>query len=406
VADFVSRSAQPSHAIPSAQLHGNPIKWDRIKRFTRVPHPRKPRRTSGTTSIGMRVPLNLHLNSVRPTESVNEKVLFLTKSYLDWNIATWNPLGFAKHLPRRRAREQTNLDEKGVSRLFNKCFYDAIPLLLTNRTSEAFERLSLACSLASHCLQRSPYWIFLRLLRLYSYPLWGRFPDVRRQIIAFLHALASRTLQEGHPLLPLLQLWAQEDIEHDPGPVASLLRLSSDMFGPASGLDPEEWAWIQDEICSLSYQRKEFHDALRIAKRLAEDPNVPLGVHIASLQMIARFHLQHGDIDSAKPILLRTLTLCAECSDEFERSRFLQQTFSDLGYIYHVRQDRGRSLKYYHQALERATRVKNTANMSSLRCRVETLTAEYEKSRDSSYVPTETQHAASWALWAFCRPYS
>jgi hypothetical protein len=350
--------------------------------------------------------LNLHLNSIRPTVKIDEKILFLTKSYLDWNIATWSPLGFAKRSPLQGACEQEARSEEGISRLFNKCFYDAIPLLLTNRTSEAFKSISLACSLAAYCLQRSPYWIFLRLLRLYSYPLWGRFPDVRGQVVAFLQALASRTLPKGHPLLPLLQIWAQGEIEAESGRIASLLRLSADMFGPASGLDAEEWAWIQDEICSLSYQRKEFHDALRIAQRLAQDLNIPRGVHITAQQMIARFHLQHGDVDLAESILLSTLTTCAECDTDDEEARFLQQSFSDLGYICHVKQDRHQSSLYYQHALEKALQVQNTANTSSVRCRIDTLTAQYEQSRDSNYVPTDEQQESSWALWAFCRPYS
>ena len=357
-------------------------------------------------AIGERIDLNLYLNRIRPAIDLNEKTLFLAKSYLDWNIATWTPLGVAKPSSHHENRGQHFSDEEGISHLFNKCFYDAIPLLLTSRMTDAFERISLACSLASHCLQRSPYRIYLRLLRLYSYPLWGHFKPIRRQIVVFLRALALRTLAAGHPLLPLLRIWAHNDFELDTDRIASLLRLSSDSFGSTSGLDPEEWAWIQDEICSLSYQRKEFHDALRIASRLADDPTVPRGILITSKQMIARFHLHHGNVDRAHSLLLTTLPSCAEYDTADESFRFLQQTFSDLAYIYHVRKDRARSLQHYQLALEKALLVNDSANISSVRCRVETLTAQYEQARDSSYVPTETQQASTWALWAFCRPYS
>jgi tetratricopeptide (TPR) repeat protein len=361
---------------------------------------------AGVAPIGERIQLDLQLNNLRPAVNVDERILFLTKSYLDWNISKWSPLGIGKPKkdPRHHRSEPGTRGEETFALLFNKCFYNAIPLLLTNRTSEAFTEINLACSLAMRCLQLSPYWVFLRLLRLYSYPLWSRFPDVRRQIVSFLQALASRTLPNGHALKPLLEMWVQEEVGADAGRVASLLRLSSDTFGPASGLEAEEWAWIQDEICSLNYQRRELHDALRIARRLAEDPNVPRGVHITSRQMVARYHLQHGNIDEAEPILLQTLRTCAECDTEDEKARFLQQTYSDLGYIWHVRQDRARSLRYYEQALEKAIQVNNGANTNSLRCRIETLTIQDDRSESTSQ--TDGQQDSSWARWAFCRPYS
>ncbi|KAJ9617228.1 hypothetical protein H2200_000949 [Cladophialophora chaetospira] len=405
VADSISKYTVLDHAIPVNQLHGKPIKWDRIKRFTRSQGPKRSRRASGVPPIGEKIQLNLHLNRLRPAVTLNEQILFRTKSYLDWNIIAWSPLGFAKRPPHDRVGGQGARGEEGVSRLFNKCFYNAIPLLLTNRTSEAFEEISLACSLASHCLQRSPYWIFLRLLRLYSYRLWARFPDVRRQIIAFLEALASRTLPDGHPLRPLLKLWAQQDIGDEPGRITSLLRLSSDTFGPGSGLEANEWAWIQDEICSLNYERREVHDALRIARRLVTNPNVPRGVHITSQQMIARYHLQQGDVDEAELILLDTLRTCAECDTDDEEARFLQQTYSDLGYICHVRQDRVGSLQFYQQALRKAIQVNNSANTSTLQCRVDYLTAQREHDARSSGMSAQ-DHDKSWALWSICRPYS
>ena len=406
---IVDCQAQPLEihdAIPSAQLHGKPIKWDRIKRFGRTQGPKRAKRPERSPPIERKVHLDLNPDGVRPTINVNERILFLTKSYLDWNVSAWSPLGVAKL---RRAQGPRSPDTQGEDdlRVFNQCFYNAIPMLLTNRTPEAFKEINLACSLATLCLQRSPYWIFLRLLRLYSYPLWGRFPDVRRQIVQFLQALALRTLPEGHPLKPLLAMWAQEEMEADAGRVASLLRLSSDALGPISGLDAEEWAWIQDEICSLSYQRKDFHDALRIAQRLADDPNVPPGVHITSKQMIARYHLQHGNIEKAQSILFETLDLCEEyTSDDDERARFLQQTFSDLGYLYHVREDRTRSLWYYQQAHDKAVQVNNTANMSSIRCRMEAVSVTQEEQTQDADLTQGPTTSSNWALWAFCRPYS
>lgn len=420
VVKSATQSTDVHAAIPSAQIHGKPIKWDRIARFSRAQGPKRRRRT-GFAPIGEKIQLDLRLDSLRPTVNTKERILLLTKSYLDWNISSWYPLGFAKHPPRHRLSQNLGHQDyeqgedghganEGVSRLFNKCFYNAIPLLLTNRTPEAFKEISLACSLASHCLQHSPYWVFLRLLRLYSYPLWGRFPDVRRQIVTFLQALAARTLPKGHALRPLLHLWAQEDAGFETGGIASLLRLSSDTFGPSSGLDTEEWAWIQDEICSLSYQRRELHDALRIARRLADDPNVPHGVQITSQQMIARYHLHHGNVDEAEVILLGTIKLCAACDTQDEQARFFQQTFSDLGYISHVRQDRVRSLSYYESALKNATQVQNIANMSSINCRVEALAEQTEQNGKGAGTGRDgrshAQHDSSWAMWAFCRPHS
>ncbi|EXJ69912.1 uncharacterized protein A1O5_06985 [Cladophialophora psammophila CBS 110553] len=391
--------------MPSFQLHGKPIKWDRIRRFSRPQGRKRARGTTGVPPIGEKIHLDLHRSSFRPTINIDERILFLTKSYLDWNISFWSPLGFANRQQRQDLSNPDGRSGDSVSRIFNKCFYDAIPLLLTNNTVQAFKEINLACSLASHCLQKSPYEIFLRLLRLYSYPLWGRFPDVRCQIVNFLQALAFRTLAEGHALKPLLKVWTQGEIEANAGRVASILRLSSDKFGPASGLDAEEWAWIQDEICSLNYQRREFSDALRIAQRLADDPRVPRGVHITSLQMIARHHLLHGQIEAAEPVLLETLKICAGYDREDDRARFLQQTYSDMGYIYDVREDRAQSSHYYQQALEKAIQVQNAANIASIRCRMDAIARLHEDRQGS---PTETRqgNASSWALWAFCRPYS
>ncbi|KIW29191.1 uncharacterized protein PV07_05019 [Cladophialophora immunda] len=404
VVGLMARSTCTDEATPPVQLRGKPVKWDRIKRFSRPQGRKRTRRATGVPPIGEKIHLDLHPNAFRSTVDVDERILFLTKSYLDWNVSFWSPLGFAN---RQQRQEPPSFDPQsgdGVSRVFNKCFYNAIPLLLTNNTVEAFKEINLACSLASHCIQKSPYWIFLRLLRLYSYPLWGRFPDVRRQIVHFLQALAGRTLTEGHVLKPLLKMWTQGEIDTNAGRVASILRLSSDKFGPASGLDVEEWAWIQDEICSLNYQRREFHDALRIAQRLAHDPNVPRGVHITSLQMIARQHLQHGNIDAAEPVLLETLKLCDGFELADDRARFLQQTFSDMGYMHDARQDRAQSSHYYQRALEKAIQVQNTANIASIRCRVEAM-AKLRGDRQGGQAEAQ-QGNSSWALWAFCRPYS
>ncbi|OAL22133.1 hypothetical protein AYO20_11233 [Fonsecaea nubica] len=406
----LARSERTDLTLSTAQLHGKPIKWDRIRRFSSRPQGRRGvRRTTGITPIGEKIYLDLHPDAFRSTVDIDERILFLTKSYLDWNVAAWSPLGFANRERRHELSGIACLNGDSVSQVFNKCFYNAIPLLLTNNTAEAFQEINLACSLASHCLQTTPYWVFLRLLRLYSYPLWGRFPDVRRQIVRFLQALACRTLAEGHVLKPLLKVWTQGEIEANAGRVSSILRLSSDRFGPNSGLDVEEWAWIQDEICSLNYQRREFSDALRIAQKLAADPSVPRGVHITALQMIARQHLQKGNIEAAEPILLQTLTMCDSYEHDDDRARFLQQTYSDMGYMYGVRQNRARSSHYYQLALEKAVQVQNPANIASIRCRVEAMdmTDHHGTYHQTSQAqPSQPQSRTSWALWAFCRPYS
>ncbi|KIX99484.1 uncharacterized protein Z520_05060 [Fonsecaea multimorphosa CBS 102226] len=410
---------------PPVQLHGKPIKWDRIRRFSRPQgqgRKRTQRKTTGVPPIGEKIHLDLHPNAFRSTVDIDERILLLTKSYLDWNVSFWSPLGLANRRRRRQQQQQeqqndhevASLDYQSggdsVSLLFNKCFYDAIPLLLTGDTVGAFREINLACSLASHCFQTSPYWIFLRLLRLYSYPLWDRFPDVRAQIVHFLQALAFRTLSEGHVLKPLLKLWTQGEIDANAGRIASILRLSSDKFGPASGLDVDEWAWIQDEICSLNYQRKEFDDALRIARRLAQDPSVPLGVHIAALQMIARQYLQNDDVAAAEPVLLETLRLCQESGyDDDFKARFLQQTFSDMGYMYGARRDadRAKSAHYYQQALAKAAQAQNPANMASIRCRIEAMAKLHAHDKAGNKAQAQAQQdTTSWALWAFCRPYS
>ncbi len=147
--------------------------------------------------------------------------------------------------------------------------------------AEAFKEINSACSLAAQCLQSCPYWIFLRLLRLHTYPLWTQFADIRSHIIRFLHILASCTLPHGHVLRLLLKLWSQANLEIGKGTIAAILRLSSDVLGPSSHLEIEEWAWVQDEICSLHYQLRGFNDALVIAERFAQDENVPPGVRIS-----------------------------------------------------------------------------------------------------------------------------
>ncbi|KIW79555.1 hypothetical protein Z517_06167 [Fonsecaea pedrosoi CBS 271.37] len=76
-------------------------------------------------------------------------------------------------------------------------------------------------------------------------------------------------------------------------------------------------------------------------------------------------------VDIDEPILLKTLTMCNSFEHDDDRARFLQQTYSDLGYMYGVRQNRAQSSHYYRLALEKAIQVQNTANIASIRCRVE-----------------------------------
>ncbi|OAP64626.1 hypothetical protein AYL99_00598 [Fonsecaea erecta] len=169
---MTTRSASTEEATPLVQLHGKPVKWDRIRRFSRPP-PQAQKRTrrtaAGVSPIGERIHLDLHPNAFRSTVDIDERILFLTKSYLDWNFSFWTSLGFAQRQQQRRDLSNLKCQSgNDVSRVFNKCFYNAIPLLFTNNTVEAFKEINLACSLASHCIQKSPYWIFLRLLHLYS----------------------------------------------------------------------------------------------------------------------------------------------------------------------------------------------------------------------------------------------
>ncbi|KIW40483.1 uncharacterized protein PV06_07679 [Exophiala oligosperma] len=209
-----------------------------------------------------------------PPVKGDERIL-LTQSYLAWNVSRWKPLGYDCH---KKGPHCSPPD--GLPAAFNKCFYDAIPLLLTKRTSEAFEKINLACTLASQCLQDYPYWVFLRLLRLYAYPLWARFGEVRSHMVRYLRLLASRTLPTGHSLNTLLDVWSEAGMEPYKDRLTALLRLTSDLIGPSSRLEAGEWAWVQDEICSLHYQLGGFNDALRIAEWLAEDTRVPMGVRI------------------------------------------------------------------------------------------------------------------------------
>ncbi|KAK5446581.1 hypothetical protein LTS15_009513 [Exophiala xenobiotica] len=220
--------------------------------------------------------------------------------------------------------------------MFNKCFYDAIPLLLTKHTSEAFKEINSACSLATQCLQSCPYWIFLRLLRLHTYPLWTHFADIRSHILGFLHVLAPCTLPHGHVLRPLLELWTRANLETGKGSIAAILRLSSDLLGPSSLLEIEEWAWVQDEICSLHYQLGGFSDALVIAERFAQDENVPPGVRISSLQM--------------------TLDLCEQHYYDSSIARFLPQTYSDLAYLFNLMGEYGQSFNYYRESIAESQR--------------------------------------------------
>jgi hypothetical protein len=289
--------------------------------------------------------------------------------------------------------------------MFNKCFYDAIPLLLTKHTSEAFKEINSACSLAAQCLQSCPYWIFLRLLRLHTYPLWTHFADIRSHIIEFLHVLASRTLPHGHVLRPLLELWTRANLEIDKGMIAAILRLSSDLLGPSSPLEIEEWAWVQDEICSLHYQLGGFSDALVIAERFAQDENVPAGVRISSLQMVARQHLHQSKIDMAKSLLCQTLDLCEQHYHDSSIPRFLPQTFSDLAYLFNLNGEYGQSFNYYREALQKAREVQNPGNVASIQCRMEA-TKPRTRTEQRAGTGTDTSQASNWAQWAFCRPFS
>ncbi|OAP64625.1 hypothetical protein AYL99_00597 [Fonsecaea erecta] len=171
--------------------------------------------------------------------------------------------------------------------------------------------------------------------------------------------------------------------------IASILRLYADKFGPASGLD--------------------FDDALRIALWLTHDPGVPSGVHITALQMIARQQLKAGDVEAAEPILRETLRLCdgKSIDDDDDRARFLQQTLSDMGYMYGARRDRAQSAHYYGQALDKAIQVQNTANVASIRCRIQAM-ADIPENPTLALAQAQAQpgNTTSSALWAFCRPYS
>ncbi|KAL6252814.1 hypothetical protein RBB50_000533 [Rhinocladiella similis] len=398
ISDTVKEFQDPNNA--SIRLYGRPVKWDRIKRFNKITGPSRKRRSA--LPFETKLDLQLRPGAFSPAIENDERILFLTQSYLAWNVSRWKPLGFDGHTKGHCSPPD------GLPAAFNRCFYDAIPLLLTKHTSEAFEKINLACSLASQCLQDCPYWVFLRLLRLYAYPLWAQFGDVRSHMIRYLRLLASRTLPIGHPLNNLLDTWTEAGMEPDKDRLAALLRLTSDFIGPSSLLEAEEWAWVQDEICSLHYQLGGFDDALRIAERLAGETKVPLGVRISSLQMVARQHLHQDNIEEAESILLDTLNLCDQAPDDCEADCFVAQSYSDLGYVSYMRGDHERSAILFRSALNKAREVQNSGNASSIQCRIE---ATRQQGHTDDPNPAETSSGATqtnsrWALWAFCRPFS
>ncbi|KIW19223.1 hypothetical protein PV08_03517 [Exophiala spinifera] len=396
ISDTVQQVQESSNS--PVRLYGRPVKWDRIKRFNRTPGPSRKRRSA--LPFEAKLDLQLRPDVLSPALESDERILFLTQSYLTWNVSRWKPLGFHGH-----TKGHVNAPD-GLPAAFNKCFYDAIPLLLTKRTSEAFEKINFACSLALQCLQDCPYWVFLRLLRLYAYPLWGRFADVRSHIIRYLRLLASRTLPVSHPLNNLLDMWIEAGMEPDKARLAALLRLTSDLIGPSSPLEAEEWAWVQDEICSLHYQLGGFNDALRIADRLAVDTQIPLGVRICSLQMVARQYLHQANIEKAESILLDTLQLCDEAPDDFGADCFVPQSYSDLGYASFMKGDYKRSSILFESALNKARQVQNSGNASSIQCRIEA-TSQQNTADDPAETSSQAMKANSkWALWAFCRPFS
>ncbi|KAK6387134.1 hypothetical protein LTS17_000400 [Exophiala oligosperma] len=383
----------------SLRLYGKPVKWDRIKRFNKIPGPSRRRRSA--LPFEAKIDLQLRPDVFSPPVKGDERILFLTQSYLAWNVSRWKPLGYDCH---KKGPHCSPPD--GLPAAFNKCFYDAIPLLLTKRTSEAFEKINLACTLASQCLQDYPYWVFLRLLRLYAYPLWARFGEVRSHMVRYLRLLASRTLPTGHSLNNLLDVWSEAGMEPYKDRLTALLRLTSDLIGPSSRLEAGEWAWVQDEICSLHYQLGGFNDALRIAEWLAEDTRVPMGVRISSLQMVARQHLHQENTEKAESILLDILSICGRAPEDCEAERFVPQSYSDLGYVSYMRGDHERSSTLFCAALNKAREVHNSGNASSIQCRIEAT-----RHQDNGNSPVETSSGSTransrWALWAFCRPFS
>ncbi|KAH0840629.1 hypothetical protein AYO21_00711 [Fonsecaea monophora] len=75
-------------------------------------------------------------------------------------------------------------------------------------------------------------------------------------------------------------------------------------------------------------------------------------------------------VDIDEPILLKMLTMCNNYEHDDDRARFFQQTYSDMGHMYGVRQNRAQSSHYYQLALEKAIQAQNTANIASIRCHV------------------------------------
>ncbi|KAK5197884.1 hypothetical protein LTR47_000112 [Exophiala xenobiotica] len=159
--------------------------------------------------------------------------------------------------------------------------------------------------------------------------------------------------------------------------IAAILRLSSDLLGPSSPLEIKEWAWVQDEICSLHYQLGGFSDALVIAERFAQDENVPAG----------------------------TLDLCEQHYHDSSIPRFLPQTYSDLAYLFNLNGEYGQSFNYYREALQKAREVQNPGNVASIQSRMEA-TKPRTRTEQRAGTGTDTSQASNWAQWAFCRPFS
>lgn len=130
----------PATTFPSLQLYGKPVNWDRIKRFNRKSKLRRARQSGPL--IEQRIQLRLHLGRPQMTIWADERIILLTKAYLDWNVSAWSPLGFGV-----RDGEAGLGQGQHLPRMFKKCFYDAIPLLLTKHTPRRSKKSTLPVAL-------------------------------------------------------------------------------------------------------------------------------------------------------------------------------------------------------------------------------------------------------------------
>lgn len=291
--------------------------------------------------------------------SLDEQALFQTKLYLDWNAASWKTLGDFDR--------QTYGDQPGgrhfspgeeTARLpFTKSFHDGCHLLASGRNDEAFARLNTGCGYVKEYLPQRSYLILIQIMRLFSYQIWARFPDLRRHLLKYFRLMASQTLEKNHPFRDLLETWdATETLTSG---IQRVLALIAEEYGPNGGLPHHDWVWIQDEVAFWYYQLSNFGEALTIARGLADEDSVPASVSNKALGLMGQCYLQQRRFQDAAAVLFRVVEVCEGPRNDGDAAMNISlfSTLFDIGVLFETMNDPAQSFQYYCRAMEEAAKI-------------------------------------------------